>query len=77
MDYAWYYMGMPIMNGTKFMITVADDKHSSTLMVNSLTPADNGQITCKAFNPAGQDQASSDVFGECYTPCTHTHTHTP
>ena len=64
------------MNGTKFMITVADDKRSSTLMVNSFTPADNGQITCKAFNPAGQDQASSDVFGECYTPCTHTHTHT-
>ena len=74
-DYAWYYMGMQIMNGTKFMITVAEDKRSSTLMVNNFMRADNGQITCKAFNHAGQSEASSDVFGECYTH-THAHTHT-
>ena len=80
-DYTWYYMGMQITNGSKFMITVDDSRRSSTLMVNDFQRADNGQFTCVAFNPAGQSQASTEVFGECYTYMdthmhTHTHTHT-
>ena len=36
-DYTWYYMGMQITNGSKFMITVDDSRRSSTLMVNSFS----------------------------------------
>ena len=82
-DYTWYYMGMQITNGSKFMITVDDSRRSSTLMVNNFQRADNGQFTCVAFNPAGQSQESTEVFGECYTYMdiimqtrTHTCTHT-
>ena len=80
-DYTWYYMGMQITNGSKFMITVDDSRRSSTLMVNNFQRADNGQLTCVAFNPAGQSQESTEVFGECYTYMdlhmqTHIHTHT-
>ena len=81
-NYTWYYMGMQITNGSTFMITVDDSRRSSTLMVNDLQRADNGQVTCVAFNPAGQSQASTEVFGECYTYMnthmqtrTHTYTH--
>ena len=75
-DYTWYYMGMQITNGSKFIITVDDSRRSSTLMVNDFQRADNGQFTCVAFNPAGQSQESTEVFGECYTNMdTHTHTH--
>ena len=80
-DYTWYYMGMQITNGSKFMITVDDSRRSSTLMMNNFQRADNGQFTCVAFNPAGQSQESTEVFGECSTYMdihmqTHTHTYT-
>ena len=65
-DYAWYYMGRQITNGTKFMIRVAESRRSSTLTVNNVERADNGQFTCVAFNPAGQSQATSELLGECY-----------
>lgn len=79
-DYTWYYMGMQITNGSKFSITVDDSRRSSTLMVNNFERADNGQFTCVAFNPAGQSQVSTEVFGECYTYMdtrADTHTYTP
>ncbi|CAG7785523.1 unnamed protein product, partial [Allacma fusca] len=55
-EFTWLYQSMPISSSSAAGITVRiPDEYSSTLVIDSLTSAHNGEYTCVAENAAGKE----------------------